>query len=303
MIKKIILLIIIILTVNLAIKLTYKNCEVNYINVLDVINNSSSNNKYNYIYTVGALPHYINRYYPNEIDRFYNYVNILNSLKKIEYTNLNRHQQYKISIKLLFFYNENNELDFYKLEQFVKYASKYNIMIGIASMHKIDKEVELATFIKLKELGYNNIFITLATYHSDVNKSVDKILKIGGSIRLVKGWYFDGDIKNWSDVTNNYLENAKKLASDKNFHIFATHDFDILNELYKLDEKNMENKEISCFKFNQEYIESQINKFPYKIKNISLYKPYGNVCLSGIFYLSNIDIFSLTRNFIYKGII
>ena len=127
--------------------------------------------------------------------------------------------------------------------------------------------------------GYKNIFITLATYHKDIDESVDLILKNNGQIRLVKGWWYDGDIKNWDKVTEKYYSNAKKLIDDKKNHILATHDFNIIKKLFD-EYKKLDHIEFSFFMFNKKFVERQIKLLPYKIKKKSLYKMYGSNILN-----------------------
>ena len=243
----------------------------------------------NFNYTIGPLPYYNKKYYKAEIQRFYNFVDILNSIKKTPYNRTNRFLQNKISIKLDFF-KENNVLNFNDLRKYVDYANTHTIMVGISSMKRVDRIDELNTYLKLLRLGYKNIFITLATYHSDIDERVNTVLRAGGVVRLVKGWYKDGDVKNWNEVTYNYLRNAKKLVESGTFHILATHDFDILLELYKQYSTKMDILEIIFFKFSLKYVQKKLKEFPYTIKNKSLYKPYGKICLSFFYSLKNMAI-------------
>jgi len=271
----------------ILIKIILRVCyliDVSYKSVLNEINLNKD-----YKFTVGPLPY--NYSLEKEVIRLYNFVDILNSIKTIKYTNYNRERQNKITIKLIFF-KKNGVLNFDSLLKFIKYANKHDIMVGIASMMKKDRKEEIDTYLRLLKLGNNNIFLTLATYHSDIDKIVNTVLNQGGCIRLVKGWYNDGDVKSWKTVSENYLRNSKKLVQTGKYHILATHDFDILTKLYGTNGKNMDNIEIIFFKFSQKFVEKKIKKFPYEIKNKSFYKPYGKICMS---FLCNFKKYNFIR--------
>ena len=281
---KIILIISILLVIILLASYQCYNTDISYNLITQDINNHP-----NFNYTIGPLPYYNKIYYKDEIRRFYNFLDILNKIKKTRYNNNNRYLQNKISIKLDFF-KENNVLNFNDLKKYVEYANNYDIMVGISSMKRDDRLDELNTYLKLLRLGYKNIFITLATYHSDIDERVNIVLRSGGVVRLVKGWYKDGNVKNWNEVSYNYLRNAKKLVESGTFHILATHDFDILIELYKQYSKKMDLLEIIFFKFSLKFVQKKLKEFPYTIKNKSLYKPYGKICLSFFYSLKNMAI-------------
>jgi hypothetical protein len=283
MIKKVIVLLCILLIIKASIQMC-NNIDVSYNHVVNDIN---KNNDYNY--TIGPLPYSNKKFYNNEIDRFYKFIDILNKMKTFEYTNNNRFQQNKMSIKIAFF-KKNNKLDYNLLEDFISYANNYNIMVGFAAMRNEDRKEELETYVKLLRSGYRNIFLTLATYHTDIDKKVDYVLKEGGTIRLVKGWYNDGTVKKWDDVTENYYRNAKKLVESGEYHMLATHDFNILHKLYDIYGDQMDKIEIKFFSFSKKFVEKKQKTFPYKIKNKSFYKPYGKVCLSLFYTLRNMNI-------------
>ena len=64
--------------------------------------------------------------------------------------------------------------------------------------------------VHLLERGYKNVGITIACYHRVASIYVDLVLAKGGHIRLVKGYYNDGQIRDWNKVTKNYLGKCKK---------------------------------------------------------------------------------------------
>jgi hypothetical protein len=284
MLNKVVLILFLIIFYRIII-ITCDNYEISYNQVKKFIGKDN-----NYNYTIGPLPYYNSKYYEDETKRFFKFIDILDKLKHVEYTNLNRYEQNKMSIKIDFF-KRNNELNFNLLEKFVKYSNSKNIMVGFAAMTNKDKDEELDTYIRLIKLGYKNIFITLATYRSDINERVDYVLKHNGTVRLVKGWYKDGDIKSWKKVSELYFENARKLIETNNYHILATHDFNILKKLYDIyGEKQMNKIEIIFFSFSKKFVTKKIKNFPYKIQNKSFYKPYGKVCLSFLYTLKNMSI-------------
>ena len=280
-----------VLIIVITIKLIFNICGLIDISYDTVLNEINSNKEYKF--TVGPLPYKNKHFVKNEIERLYTFVDILNDIKTINYTNNNRIKQNKITIKLVFF-KKNKKLNFELLENFIKYANKYNIMVGIASLMRYDRFEELNTYLKLLKLGYTNIFITLATYHDDINERVNLVLKHGGCVRLVKGWYNDGNVKDWKQVGKNYLKNAKKLVETNKYHILATHDFDLLLQLYNIYGTKMDSIEIIFFKFSQRFVEKKMKKFPYVIKNKSFYKPYGKICLS---FLNNFTKYNFYRMF------
>lgn len=272
------------LTILLLAAIVCYNIDISYKTIVKEIHDHPHFN-----YTIGPLPYNNDWHNNSEIERFYKFVDVLNKVKKVNYTDENRYQQNKISIKLDFF-KKNGSLDFKELVNFIEYAHRYNIMVGFSSMGRGDRSDELETYLNLLKKGYSNLFITLATYHSDIDQRVDTVLKYNGTIRLVKGWYKDGDVTDWNTVTANYLHNAKKLVESARFHMLATHDFDILKKLYDIYGQKMDGIEILFFKFNKDFISKKIETFPYVIKNKSFYKPYGRVCLSFLYSLKKMDI-------------
>lgn len=221
-----------------------------------------------YALVLSSLPYYY-EFNDDKISSLYHYINLIsNSGRKDDY----------ITIKLLWFKN-NNSINLNKLEKLISYANDRNIKVGISSYLKKYKSEEINTYLRVLNKGYKNIFITLATYHKDIDESVDLILKNNGQIRLVKGWWYDGDIKNWDKVTEKYYSNAKKLIDDKKNHILATHDFNIIKKLFD-EYKKLDHIEFSFFMFNKKFVERQIKLLPYKIKKKSLYKMYGSNILN-----------------------
>lgn len=157
------------------------------------------------------------------------------------------------------------------LHDIVDYAKQKNVFVWISAVLPSDTEMEYNYYNKLRQLRYNNIGLTLATYHSNVGQKVDSILAINGHIRLVKGYYF-GDITDWNIVTKLYFDNAEKLILSSNYHTLATHDFELLS---KLQSKYPQQKkvELAFFYSSLHYVLQYAYLFP---NQKSLYIPFGN---------------------------
>ena len=114
--------------------------------------------------------------------------------------------------------------------------------------------------------GVKNVGITIATYRI-AGVYVDLILNRNGHIRLVKGYYNDGQIRDWNVVTQNYLDNAKKILKHQNYHQIATHDFkNILAPLNKIQRlEYMENKEFGFFINSIKHVETECKKYGIKL--------------------------------------
>ena len=141
-----------------------------------------------------------------------------------------------------------------------------NIFVWISSFHYKNVREECSTYIHLLERGIKNVGIT-ACYHRTASEYVDLILRKNGHIRLVKGYYNDGQIRDWTQVTQNYLENAKKIIKNPYYHQLATHDFKNvlkpLNEIKKLE--NLVNKEFGFFINAIKHVETECEKYGIKL--------------------------------------
>lgn len=223
-------------------------------NIIELLENNKD-----YSIILSSLPYYYEYNSNEKIASLYHYIDLLENIE-------NKNNQ--LSIKLQWF------KDYNEIKKIVKYANDRNIVVVISSFLKKHRDNEINTYLKLLNDGLTNNVITLATYHSDIDEKVDLILKKNGRVRLVKGWWNDGDVKDWNNVTQNMYNNGIKLANDNNNHIIATHDFDLLKRLYQ--KNNMNNIEISFFLFNNNYVKDQIENFPFNIKRKSFYQVYGH---------------------------
>ncbi len=182
----------------------------------------------------------------------------------------------KVSVKLFQMGNTSEE----RLKNFtelVNHAFSKNIFIWISAFHHKEIEEERNTYLYLKERGFTNLGITIACYHEGVNNYVDFILNKGGNIRLVKGYYNDGSIKDWTIVTNNYLRNAIKITKDTNYHQLATHDIkNVLVPLNKIKDINtLNNIEIGFFVNSIKHLGKELKKYNLKINNKCMFLVFG----------------------------
>ncbi len=182
----------------------------------------------------------------------------------------------KVSVKISQFGNTDEE-KLNNLTEFVNYAKSKNIFVWISGFHYKNVKEECYTYLYLKERGYDNLGITIACYHNTATSYVDLILNRGGHIRLVKGYYNDGQIRDWKKVTQNYLENAKKIIKDYKYHQIATHDFENvlshLNNIKKLE--NLDNIEFGFFINAEKHIDRECQKYNIKLKNKCVLITFG----------------------------
>jgi len=230
--------------------------------------------------------------------------NNLEMIRLVEkYINILSQSKFKkkyICLKLNWFMNKDT-IDYITLRKIIEKSNIYNITVIFSAFLKKYREAEIATYLKFLDEKFTNIYITLACYHTDIDEKVNFILKKGGKIRLVKGWWNDGDQKNWDKVSKKYIKNAIKLINNGKYHILGTHDFDILEKLYQNYTSMMDKVEISFFYANKDYVLTKLKDFKYEIKNKSFYKTYGNILISSYFFITYSN---LKRNipFILKSI-
>lgn len=231
------------------------------------------------------------------------FINIANCLM-IE--NDNYCSSNKISLKLNQL-GESYEESFKNLKTILDEAEKNNIFVWIASHRRENMEDELKTYFDCIESGYENVGITLACYHESVGDSVDKILRQGGNIRLVKGYYKDGEIKDDSIITKNYYENAIKLIEDKQFHQLAGHDFkNIIFPLYlkykntEYDFETNDKLEFGFFYNALKHVKYNLKSYNIVLKNKCCLVTYGNKVK---YFKSNIGDISIWKMLKVKAII
>lgn len=182
----------------------------------------------------------------------------------------------KVSVKLI--QMGNNPIE--RLENFTKlvnYAFSKNIFIWISAFHHKAIQEERDTYMYLKERGFSNLGITIACYHENVDNYVNYILNKGGNIRLVKGYYNDGTVRDWDKVTKKYLNNAKKIIKDSNYHQLATHDIkNVIVPLNKIKNLNhLNNIEIGFFVNSVKHLRKELKKHNLKINNKCMFLVFG----------------------------
>ncbi len=207
----------------------------------------------------------------------------------------------KVSIKLIQMgLNDKEKME--NISKMVSYAKSKNIFIWISAFHYNNIGEEYSVYLHLLERGFNNLGITIACYHQFASDYVNLILKKNGNIRLVKGYYNDGEIKDWNLVTKIYLENAKKIIKSGDYHQLATHDFkNILYPLNKIRKLNtLTNIECGFFINSIKHIERETTKYNIEIINKCMFITFGEK----IRYLkSNFSYISYPRLLRVKNII
>lgn len=197
----------------------------------------------------------------------------------------------KLSVKLQQIGADKSEQD----ENFINLlqrAQDNNVFVWISTVRHKNLESEFKAYLKARQLGFDNIGLSISTYNKSCHKKVDDVLAMNGHIRLVKGFY-SGDIKDWSITTKNYLENARKLCASKRYHFLATHDFKILNTLYK-EYGEFNNIEVGFFYYAKDFALKQMQKYNIDFPLKSFYVYYGdtvNYLLHNTFHLDLVRIF------------
>ena len=207
----------------------------------------------------------------------------------------------KVSIKLIQM-GINDEEKIENISKIVSYAKSKNIFIWISAFHYTNIKEESGLYLKLLERGFYNIGITIACYHKFSSDYVNLVLKKGGHIRLVKGYYNDGEIKDWNLVTKIYFENAKKIIKSGDYHQLATHDFkNVLYPLNKIKKLNtLNNIEIGFFINSIKHIERETKKYNIEIINKCMFITFGKKLK---YFKSNFSHISYPRLIRVKNII
>ena len=211
--------------------------------------------------------------YASEIDRLYRLVDALSSHpSRLSDTSF---ESDKITVKLCFFCDKHGRVQVHELLRFISYCEELHILVGFGAMLNEDAQVELETYLHLWSLGVRNIILTIACYRHTAAQSVDRVLGVGGHVRLCKGYYNDYDINDQQQLDDAFYANALKLARSKQWHIFATHDFDLLQRVYaKADDTSR--IEVSHFLHAKWYVKHCHASFPHQIAHVSYYLPIGH---------------------------
>lgn len=259
----------------------FKDVNFNSYSIQSKINNSLDNN---FSYSLGIIPHFNSK----NLDflEYYDMIDFINFNNK----NVSMYEKPKISVKISHLSdNKNDQWRIFK--SLVDYAYHKDIMIWISTVRYIDIKNEYEFFFKTKELNYTNVGLTLSTYNKDIFQKVENVINHNGSIRLVKG-YYSGNIKDWEIVTENYKLVAQKLIEDNNYHVLATHDFEILNYLKDKFNEKFDFQELNFFYNSRNFVLEKVKNFT---NPKGFYISFGNnynYIISNIFVLDIKNILS-----------
>nr|QDY52379.1 hypothetical protein 7_27 [Mimiviridae sp. ChoanoV1] len=259
----------------------FKNENFNSYSIQNKINDSLDNN---FTYSLGIIPHFDCKNF--DFLEYYDMIDFIN----INHKNDSIYKKPKISIKISHL-SDNKKEQWKIFKSLVDYAYHKDIMIWISTVRYIDIKNEYEFFFKTKDLNYTNIGITLSTYNKDIFQKVENVINHNGSIRLVKG-YYSGNIKEWGIVTENYKLVAQKLIEDKNYHVLATHDFEILNYLKDKFNKKFDFQELNFFYNSRNFVLKKVKNFT---NPKGFYISFGNnynYITSNIFVLDITNILS-----------
>lgn len=199
----------------------------------------------------------------------------------------NPFHNHKLTVKLQFFMDSPNHVCYEWLFDFLDYCNIRHVAVGFGTMLKDDLAIETATIVRLNAEGYTNIIATVACYRTEASDLVDLYLKLGVCIRLVKGYYRDRDVPLWTQVTGTFYENAMKLKHSGKYHILATHDYDLLLDVYR--HGDAQHLEISHFWHARWYVLQKKKEFPFRIAKLSYYIPIGKRQSTFLFWCRHVN--------------
>ena len=186
---------------------------------------------------------------------------------------LRAHPHGAISIKLYYFKDADGRVRQRALASFLRDAQANGTFVWMDAMTRRDNREEIDTYTALCE-RYSNFGVTIQCYHTTADAYVDEVLARGGHVRLVKGFYNDGEI-DWERTTQSYRRNARKLLHDGWFHQLATHDFNILGDLFR-EFGSLDTVEVAFFWFSRRHVLPSLRSFPFVIKRKAFYIPIGS---------------------------
>ncbi len=133
------------------------------------------------------------------------------------------------------------------IEKVVAHAHKAGVFIWVDMELAPTIDWTLDLFYSLKK-KYSNVGVCLQAYHRRTERDLYKLLAKKSAVRLVKGFYKDGDFKTWQEVTNNYHKLMKPLLFHSSKPAIATHDIALLDEAKRIIKKNkIKNAELQFF--------------------------------------------------------
>jgi proline dehydrogenase len=164
------------------------------------------------------------------------YINLVHQIAKSE-----RHGQINISIKLtalgLDQGDEVAEANFRRLLTAAR-ASDTFVRADMEGSPYTERTVQM---IERVFPDLDNTGTVLQSYLYSCDSHVERLIRLGSRVRLVKGAYLEPEsvaYQSKSDVDANYVECAKKLMLRGRYPAIATHDESIVNELLAFAEGN-----------------------------------------------------------------
>lgn len=122
---------------------------------------------------------------------------------------------------------------------------------------------------------YGNLGICLQAYQRRTKDDLVRVLKYRAPVRLVKGFYNDGDITDWAELTKNYLLLMKELLAKSSRPCIATHDLKIIAAAKReIKAGKLKNAEIQFFYCVRNQLARKLVREGFKVR---IYIPYGHV--------------------------
>ena len=182
----------------------------------------------------------------------------------------------------------NRELMAESVEAVVKYAEKLGNFVWIDMEKEDTVSVTIEIFQKIRE-KHKNVGICLQTCLKRTEADIKNLLAKRVPLRLVKGFYLPYDIKNWSEVTENFSRLMEILLLGSDRPCIATHDLALVEKAKNIiREKNIANAEIQFFFGVREKLARELVKGGFKTV---IYVPFGNIItylLRGLFTFDNL---------------
>ena len=152
-------------------------------------------------------------------------------------------------------------------------ARKNFIWIDMERSHTVEDTIKI--FEQLHD-EFGNVGICLQAYLQRTREDLARVLERQAPVRLVKGFYNDGDITDWGEVTDNYRSLMYELLSSKSKRpCIATHDLELIGEAkHEIKQEKVENAELQFFKGVRDDLAIELSEEGYKIR---IYVPYGHL--------------------------
>lgn len=109
-------------------------------------------------------------------------------------------------------------------------AKKAGVFIWIDAEKRGDRDIVIASVVRERAMGSDNIGVAVQCVHSDAKKYLNKVLQRDIAVRLVKGAYPDCDLTKDADITENFKDcfwtaiHRCKNSGEKAVVAVATHD-------------------------------------------------------------------------------